>query len=163
MDNEREISERKAHRQNPRNPRSRIEIMNCPQCSAPLIYSYGVRCGICNNLVLEPARSDADSVRCAAHGWAALRWTAEYPRASGVWWWWDQDDRHAPDIVEVRAEFWCELMKTGPIMKWPGLTRTRYAKAVGGLWAGPVNPPATRDEATPPNRGSLRLRHERRC
>lgn len=82
---------------------------------------------------------------------AALTWTVEKPRASGMWWWWNLDPRCAPDMVEVRASdvlSWCGL---GPTMHWPGLTRVRNVMTAGGVWAGPVEPPETPSAETPPN------------
>lgn len=87
----------------------------------------------------------------AAHGSPSLTWTVEKPRASGVWWWWNLDPNCQPDMVEVRASdvlSWCGL---GPTMHWPGLTRVRNVMTVGGVWAGPVNPPETPSAETTAN------------
>lgn len=94
--------------------------------------------------------TNAECVRCSA--WVGPQtWTVEKPRASGMWWWWNLDPRCAPDMVEVRASdvlSWCGL---GPTMHWPGLTRVRNVMTVGGVWAGPVNPPETPGAETTAN------------
>lgn len=87
---------------------------------------------------------------------AALTWTVEKPRASGMWWWWNLDPRCAPDMVEVRASDVLSWYGLGPTMHWPGLTRVRNVMTVGGVWAGPVNPPKTPSAETTAN-----VAHER--
>ena len=97
----------------------------------------------------------------AAHGSPSLTWTVEKPRASGMWWWWNLDPKCAPDMVEVRASdvlSWCGL---GPTMHWPGLTRVRNVMTVGGVWAGPVNPPETPSAETTANAGTERQEERR--
>lgn len=58
-----------------------------------------------------------------------------------MWWWWKGDRKHEPELVEVRVEPVMVWMGLGPTMHWPGLTRQRNVTVVGGLWAGPVEPP----------------------
>ncbi len=95
--------------------------------------------GIDNRHVPEAGPTSADSVRCS-DGVGPHGWTAEPPRASGVWWWIGPRDRTA-QVVEVKAEPWMEAMGLGPIMQWVGLTRTRNVTKVGGWWWGPVEQP----------------------
>lgn len=87
----------------------------------------------------------------AAPGWAALRWTAEHPRASGVWWWWDGKPKSKPECVEVTQSVAMDYLEGGPSFQFHGLSRRRLCHKVGGWWAGPVESPELPDAATPPN------------
>jgi len=87
----------------------------------------------------------------AAHGWAALRWSAEHPRASGVWWWWDGKPKSKPECVEVTQSVAMDYLEGGPSFQFHGLSRRRLCHKVGGWWAGPVESPEPPDAATPPN------------
>lgn len=99
--------------------------------------------------------SDEDGARSTpALGSPSLAWTVEKPRASGMWWWWNLDPRCKPDMVEVRADEVLRWMGLGPTMHWPGLTRVRNVMTVGGVWAGPVNPPETPGAETTANADS---------
>lgn len=100
----------------------------------------GGRCLSCeNDRYSESARSSEGLVGCSE--WVGPQgWSAEPPRASGVWWWIGPRDRTA-QVVEVKAEPWMEPMGLGPIMQWVGLTRTRNVTKVGGWWWGPVEQP----------------------
>ena len=125
------------------------ETMNCPHCSAPLIYSDGVRCGMCNNLVSEPARPDADSVRVQRVDMRHQPWSAEVPRASGVWWWWHPDKMRQPTIVEVAADVYVTALYGSPTFQFVGLTLHRVCSAEGGWWAGPLEWDKVPDGAVP--------------
>lgn len=93
--------------------------------------------------------TNAERVRCSA--WVGPQaWTVEKPRVSGMWWWWNLDPRCKPDMVEVRADEVLKWMGLGPTMHWPGLTRVRNVMVVGGVWAGPVEPPKLPDAQSAP-------------
>ena len=129
----------------------------CYACREP-IGEGPVECGECEDVrrmaaAAKPASASQTrkTAFAGAHGSGALAWTVEKPRASGMWWWWNLDPRCEPDMVEVRTSdvlSWCGL---GPTMHWPGLTRVRNVMTVGGVWAGPVNPPETPSAEPRPN------------
>lgn len=100
------------------------------------------------------AKRAAVNSSCPAPGWAALRWTAEHPRASGVWWWWNGDKRCQPECVEIRSDVVTDALYGSPTMVFHGLTRVRVCNRVGGWWAGPVESPEPPSAATPPSFGS---------
>jgi len=89
------------------------------------------------------------AVPCSA--WVGeLTWTAEPPRASGVWWWWSGDVRLKAECVEIRKDIVTDTLYGSPTMIWHGLTRVRVCDRVGGWWAGPVESPKLPDAQSSP-------------
>jgi hypothetical protein len=132
------------------------ETRKCPTCggtgwrTSKWASGLDYRCTKCEG---TGADVEKPSPVVGSSAWVgAQAWTIDKPRASGVWWWWKGNRAHKPELVQITAEPWMESMGLGPIMQWPGLTRRRNVFLVGGVWAGPVEPPELPDAESAPTK-----------
>lgn len=81
-----------------------------------------------------------------AHGWAALRWSAEKPRAAG-WWGYHNGVSQAPTIFRVFES----VSMPGKFYACSGDYGIDLVTEMAGWWLGPIELPSPHERTAPPN------------
>lgn len=122
--------------------------MICPKCFEK---TRDCECTENQVTVSTERRVPAGSDSCPAHGWPALRWTAEKPAAAG-WWWVGSDIFKA--VLKVEKSFVTGNLAVFEDGKWHDVDSDYFGAC---RWAGPLPEPESASDA--PTTANDKLTH----